>query len=318
MAVIPHTQAQAARELATRPRRLRRAIAAHAGLLLPGRYLPTDLATLAVHESAVASDDHLAQTVRGMSARLADNGLVRLSYGAAGRVVERATATAVSTLTGSLIVSGGQGTAIALKLTADGAVLVVDPARGLVTRMAAAAVYDETYQQLRDRFASCVPTPDYQVAYGGLRLVERYVLGTAFAQASPHVKEQTTREVLRHLCALVEREAALPKPHHTAEGLSVVSHGDLTTENIILDGSDYRVIDLVALGIRPYWYDTIAFLATADPVGLVSGAYDDALGVLHEASGGSGSALRGNALQSATTGQLPPGARRALARRSCS
>jgi hypothetical protein len=307
-----HTPAQSAYELATRPRRLRHAIATHADLLLPGRYTPADLSTLAVHENAIASGDHLSQTVRGMAARLADNGFSRLASGASSILVERTTDATVRALTGNLFVVGGQGTATALKLTADRAVLLIDPTGGRVTRIATESVYDRTYQHLRDRFSACVPTPGYRATDGGSRLEEVYVPGMSFGRANADVREQITRDVLGQLCVLIEREASLPGAHRTEEGLAVVSHGDLTTENIILTGAGYQVIDLMTLGIRPYWYDTITFLATADPAGLVDGAYDATLVLLHASGAGKGAAPQRKAFLRRVTPSLPPGSRRAL------
>lgn len=311
-----HAQAKAAWEMMARPKRLRGAILAHSELLMPGKYLPADLATLAVHEGAAGSNDHLNQTVRGMSARLVENGLLSQPYGAVGPLVELATDLVVKAMAGRLVVTSSIGSATALKLAAEGTVIVIDPSGGQVIRIAPDPRYGGPYQQLRDRFAACVPAPEYRVTNGDRRLVEAYIPGTSFSVADPATREIVISSVLKHLRALVSLEVGASGAHVEGEIL-IASHGDLVIENIILHGSEYTAIDLASIKTRPYWYDTTTFLATADPEGLTSGRYHDALGMLQEVAGDAGVLLQDRwqgALLKGRTYRLPPGACRAIAR----
>jgi hypothetical protein len=296
-------------ELINRPRRLQRAMKTYADRLLPGRYLAEDLASLAVHETG-AGLRHLEQTMRGLTQRLVDNGITALASDSTSRLVESASRAAVGALTGPLLVGDGPGTATSMKLTAEGGVLLLDPHLNQVVRLAPELIFGRCYRARRGRFAAFMATPGYEVADGGLTLIETLEQGDSLGAVPETVRSQVVQAVLADLRQLVSSETS-SHPARNAAGVPVVmAHGDLTGENLVVTSGSYKAIDLVSLGERPYWYDTISLLATVDPHGLISGGFAHELALLQQAAGASAGDAAG--LVAVASPVLPPAARRRL------
>jgi hypothetical protein len=184
--------------------------------------------------------------------------------------------------------------------------------------------YDESYRDLRttlSRYLTCTP---FEIEQDGSVLLESYVSGRMLAGLEPSEQILRTRAVLERLIAIASEgsmhrgvrdltEILLvdlsPESDPSSDLLArsiaerlgcctdVPSHGDLTCNNIMIDGDAAYVIDWDAatLGVRPAWFDALHLLLgrKATPViraGALQGAFETELMRLWEVSDALGQA----------------------------
>jgi len=153
----------------------------------------------------------------------------------------------------------------------------------------AVGTYDDAYRELRSALSRHLDGPQFEVEHDGAVLLEPYVRGRMLNTVAPATQLIRTRALLEQLTALAadpamqrgardltamllrDLRAVAEDPDHRdlaaladrlGRCVDIPSHGDLSANNVIVDGDRSYVIDWDAsvLGVRPAWFDALHLL----------------------------------------------------------
>lgn len=153
----------------------------------------------------------------------------------------------------------------------------------------APGTFDDDYCASRTALSMFLPGSSFRVEEGGAVLVEHYARGQMLASIDPAEQLAVTRALLDRLVLLAQdgsmrrgrrdlvgsiaadlrsaeggtdERAVQDLAHRLGGCVDVLSHGDLTVQNVMVDIDGMQVIDwdATSLGIRPAWFDALHLL----------------------------------------------------------
>jgi hypothetical protein len=153
----------------------------------------------------------------------------------------------------------------------------------------AVGTYDDAYRELRSTLSRHLDGPQFEVEQDGAVLLEPYVRGRMLNTVAPAAQLIRTRALLEQLTAVAadpvmrrgardltamlltdlravaedtDDDAVAALADRLGRCVDIPSHGDLSANNVIVDGDRSYVIDWDAsfLGVRPAWFDALHLL----------------------------------------------------------